>query len=99
MTAKLTADTAIAVRTLHLADRPDETVEIFIGKPFAKSEDEWHCPYRILGGGEDLNFAIIGVDAVQALQLVFTALDGTLGGTDWKLFWDGEPFAGFTRKG
>lgn len=98
MSDKLTKDTAIAHRVLELKENPSEKVDVFIGNPFQLGKDEWACPYRIVGGGIDLNLQIIGVDSVQALQLVFPIIDSAIVGTDVPLLWDGEEYLGFAPK-
>ncbi|WP_107688977.1 DUF6968 family protein [Neisseria wadsworthii] len=96
---KLNFDTAIAYRTLELAGNPKEKVNIFIGKPEKLHEEEWICPYRIVGAGEDMNFQIHGLDGIQVLQLVWMVIDAALEGAGLNLCWPGgEPFAGFCRE-
>lgn len=92
---ELTLETAIAYRSFEVAGKPGEKVDVFIGKPYELQEEEWVCPYRIVGAGEDMNFQIHGIDSVQTLQLVWRVIDGTIAGADLKLLWDGEVFAGF----
>lgn len=96
---KLNFDTAIAYRSFEVAGKPDERVDIFIGKPGKLHEYEWICPYRIVGAGVDLNFQIHGLDGIQVLQLVWKVIDANLIGAGLALCWeDGEPFEGFEKE-
>ena len=96
MSGKLTRSEAAVYRLLTLADRPDETVEVLFGKPFAAETGEWVCPCRIVGAGGDMCFRVFGADGVQALQLSFAVIDGAMAGKGLRLLWDGEAFGGFT---
>lgn len=94
MTNILTKENCIAHRALNFANN-NQTLDVFIGKPFFVNDDEWHCPYRIYGANEDFNSSVIGIDSVQALQLVFKIIDSVIEGNDFKLLWLDEPFMGF----
>ena len=96
MSDKLTRAEAAVYRLLTLADRPDETVEVLFGKPFAAETGEWVCPCRIVGAGRDMCFRVFGADGVQALQLAFAVIDGAMADKGLRLLWDGEAFGGFT---
>ncbi|KPN74761.1 hypothetical protein [Neisseria sp. 74A18] len=99
MAEKLNIGTAIAYRTLELAGNPEEKVNIFIGKPEKLHEEEWICPYRIVGAGKDINFQIHALDGIQTLQLIWKVIDGTLAGANLALCWPGgDPFAGFAEE-
>ncbi|UOO79761.1 hypothetical protein LVJ78_01640 [Uruburuella suis] len=89
MLEKLTMETAIAHRIYEVADKPGEEVQIFIGKPVQYDLNEWHCPYRIVGAGKDLNFHIAAVDSIQALQLIWPVVDSAISGADLSLLWGG----------
>ena len=93
MSGKLTRSEAVVYRLLTLADRPDETVEVLFGKPFAAETGEWVCPCRIVGAGRDMRFRAFGEDGVQ---LAFAVIDGAMAGEGWRLLWNGEAFGGFT---
>ena len=93
---KLNAETAIVQRTFTTADTGD-TVTIYIGKPFEHGELEWHCPYRIVGAGMDHNFAVIGIDSIQALQCAFVVINSII--YDKNLLWLDGPFVGFLDDG
>ena len=63
----------IADRPFHLLDQPGNEVRLLIGRPRPAEEgDDWCCPYQILGVGDEIVRAGMGVDALQALQLVIT---------------------------
>ena len=96
----LTRQNAFAYRILEVADRPGETVEVFIGKPeiYRDNEEEWICRYRIVGAGKDMQFGIIGIDGVQALQHAFVVIDSAIIGADMKLTWLGQSDLGFVVK-
>ncbi|MDO4440704.1 MAG: hypothetical protein Q4B81_00805 [Moraxella sp.] len=95
MTAALSKHNCIAHRLLTFAKEPNRTLDVFIGKPFLVDEHEWHCPYRIVGDDYDFSSAIIGVDSVQTLQLIWRVIDGIIEGDELELLWFDEPFMGF----
>lgn len=97
MMEKLTLETAIAYRSFELAGKPNEKVEIFIGRPQKLHETEWFCPYRIVGGGKDLNFQVNAHDSIQTLQLIWKVIDGTLAGAGLVLTENGRPFEGLAQ--
>lgn len=94
---KLTLETAIAHRSFEVAGKPGERVDVFIGKPFESDTEEWVCPYRIVGAGEDMNFQIHGIDSVQALQLVWKVIDSNIVAANLELLRHGEKFSGFAE--
>ena len=98
MTEKLTLETAIAHRSFEVAGKPDEKVNVFIGKPFPVHEEEWVCPYRIVGAGKDLNFQVHALDSIQTLQLIWKVIDGAIIGADLELLENGRKFAGFAEE-
>jgi len=74
----------IARRRLCWPGKEGNKITVLIGKPrpFAQSKRfpnrDYYCPYQILGvGDQEIRYAG-GVDAVQALQLVFTAIGADL---------------------
>lgn len=95
MTNILTKENCIAHRVLTFADNSNKTLDVFIGKPFLVNDDEWHCPYCIVGADDNFCSSVIGVDSIQALQLVFKIIDSVIEGNDFKLLWLDEPFMGF----
>lgn len=95
---KLTLETAIAHRTFEVVGKPDEKVDVFVGKPYELRKEEWVCPYRIVGAGEDMNFQILGIDSVQALQLVWKVIDSNIIAANLELMRYGEKFAGFAEE-
>jgi RHS repeat-associated protein len=63
----------IAERRFHLLDRPGFQVSLLIGRPRpVAGGDDWCCPYQIVGVGDEVVRAAMGVDALQSLQLVIT---------------------------
>ncbi|WP_373741192.1 hypothetical protein [Neisseria sp.] len=97
MDEKLTRETAFLHRVLEVAGS-SETVDVFIGKPYEHRHEEWHCRYRIVGAGKDMNFGAIGIDGVQALQLAFNVIEASIIGADLPLRWLGETDLGFTGR-
>lgn len=95
MTNILTQEHCIAYRILTFVDKPDQTLNVFIGKPFLVNDDEWHCPYRIVGLDLDFSSSVIGIDSIQALQLVFNIIDSVIESNDLELLWLDETFKGF----
>ena len=93
--SKLTTENAVAVRTLEVSGNPGKQVEVRIGKPEEIGNDEWVCHYRIVGDDIDINQQINGIDAVQALQLVFKVIDSTIIGAELSLLWNGQADLGF----
>jgi hypothetical protein len=76
---KLTSiGTVIATRILRRSGGKKVTVEI--GKPrrFRGGAPDYYCPFRIRGIGDDYISYSPGVDAFQALELVFVQIGGTL---------------------
>ena len=98
MAEQLTIATAIAHRRFEVAGKAGEAVQIFIGKPTQYHQDEWRCAYRIVGAGRDLNFEIAAIDSIQALQVVWSAIDSAIIGADLSLLWDGDKNLGLVLK-
>jgi hypothetical protein len=68
----------IAVRRLESAQHA-VPVTVEIGMPRrARGHDDYFCPYRVKGIGNEVVRAAYGVDAVQALQLVMHAIGSAL---------------------
>lgn len=62
----------IAVRELSFLreDGSEEIVFVRIGKPYQEGKEEpWFCPYEIASPTKKKNFAMAGVDSMQALIL------------------------------
>ena len=74
-----TVGTIIAIRKLTLSDQ--RTVTVRVGKPrrFRGGNDDYYCPYQILGLGDEVVRYAGGVDPVQALQLALVAIGADLG--------------------
>lgn len=69
----------IAVRRFESTTEPRATITVQIGAPRkTRGQDDFFCPYRTNGLGDDKVRAAYGVDAVQALQLVMRAIGATL---------------------
>jgi len=63
----------IAERQFHLLDRPGQKVSLVIGRPRPhEGGGDWYCPYQVVGLGDEVVRHGIGVDALQALQLVIS---------------------------
>ncbi|MBF0804356.1 MULTISPECIES: hypothetical protein [unclassified Neisseria] len=95
MSEKITKDTCIAHRTLAFAGSPETLVDIFIAQPEKVHEEKWIYRYRIVGAGEDMDFQVHGIDAVQALKHVFVMIDAFIVSTGLSLTWLGEKDLGF----
>ena len=56
------------------------TVEIGTPQPYEDDPAAWFCPYRIAAteGKQEKRFAVVGVDAVQALQLALKIIGSEL---------------------
>ena len=62
----------IAWRTLSMGG---ESVFVTIGQPeLLQSDDEFACQYSIRWRGKNLCHRVIGIDAIQAIQLVMTRI-------------------------
>lgn len=97
-----TLDDVIAVRTLEVLDAEGHLLRhatVLIGQPKQEASGEWRCPYQIIGLGMDRVFGALGLDAIQALQLVMVVIGGTLAGTpeaeQGRLRWEGGEDLGF----
>jgi hypothetical protein len=90
--------TVIARRELcTVADAP---VHVLVGAPVHVGDGwDWACPYRIEGLGEPVEGRTFGIDALQALQLVSSAIRGDLERSGERLTWlDSEYWqSGFPR--
>src|SRR6266496_2248480 len=69
----------IARRRLTRGRGPRGVAVVEIGRARKnKGRDEYYCPYRITGVGDEKVRAAYGVDAVQAMQLVSKAVAAEL---------------------
>jgi hypothetical protein len=89
----------IAIRKLHLQGGSSSEVAVLIGRPqrFPDSDD-YYCPYRITGVGEQSIHYAGGVDAVQALEEVIRVLPAELAGllrNHPDLRWEDAPVGDF----
>ena len=85
----------IARRELRFTDKEGvkRTLVVLIGKPRASQDSDSHyCPFQISGlGSEEIKYAV-GIDSVQALQLVMVMIGANLrfleqelgGGVNWE---------------
>lgn len=72
-----TVGTVIATREFHTPD--GKTVTVFIGKPESFPDgNDYYCPYQITGIKRDRVRYAAGIDAVQALGLVFRMIGADL---------------------
>lgn len=71
----------IAARRLESTTERGSAVTVEIGRPRKpRGRDDYFCPYRIRGTGDEAVRAAYGVDAIQALQLVMHAIGSALAG-------------------
>jgi hypothetical protein len=99
-----TQNDIIASRNLDVLDSAGKVVStstVIIGKPEQVGDNEWSCAYRITGLDDESTYRVSGLDAIQAIQCAFTAIDGILAGTDagvkGLLRWNHEADLGFSK--
>ena len=92
----------IARRTIDIVDDAGEPVGqafVHLGRPSQEPTGEWSIPYQIVGLGDDSVYRLLGLDAIQALQLVHKVIGGILAGTRegeaHRLRWEGASELGF----
>ncbi len=68
----------IAERRLWLKNTPRPGIRIVIFKPVPDGPEDYRCPYQIEGIGDEKVRYAVGVDAVQALELVIKVLPAEL---------------------
>ena len=58
--------------------------QLTIFSPYCSSDGNWLCKYRVTGIPEisENEYAIVGVDSLQAIRNSFKAIEGLLAGTD-----------------
>ena len=62
--------------TIQAAAPGADSIVVRIGKPQRFPEDEdWFCPFEIVGQSERISHYAAGVDAVQALQLAMRMIE------------------------
>ncbi len=64
-------------------------VVVRIGQPYRRRTGEWACPFRVNGGGRQRLKWALGVDAFQALQLVFQGIRVELQSKPYTVTWEG----------
>jgi len=85
----------IADRKLSLLDDKKKAITVLIGKPQRLPDSsDYYCPFQVIGLGDEKVRQAIGIDAVQAMQLVMKmigaylqSLNQTTGGS---LRWAGD---------
>jgi uncharacterized protein DUF6968 len=77
----------------------DQPIHVLIWQPFEEGEEVWACPYQIRGFGDGTVRYARGSDAVQALQLSFTAIRANLDPKRNHIYWIAPDIAdaGFPR--
>lgn len=81
----------LAERTLQDETDPSAKVEVSLGYPEQRTEDEWACPFRIVGLDSEISEYGIGVDALQALIMAHEGVATALRASKRKLSWMGIP--------
>jgi hypothetical protein len=86
----------IATRRLYFLDEGNNkrTVSVFLGKPQQSPDSNgYHCPFQVIGIGNQQTQLARGVDSIRALQSALTLiaaslnhLNNEIGG---KLAWEG----------
>jgi uncharacterized protein DUF6968 len=72
----------VATRELCLDEEGEsQRVTVNLGRPRMGSAGNWCCEYQIVGLGDDDVYSVIGVDGVQALDLVLHAIGPALENT------------------
>src|SRR5882672_10246463 len=73
------------------AKRPAGTVRVLvrIGSPRRRQTGEWACPFEVTGLGRQRLKHALGIDAFQAVQLVFQAIRVELQSKKHKVTWLG----------
>ncbi len=93
----------IAVRRLHIEGEPTREVIVLVGKPQPFSDsDDYYCPYKIAGIGQEAIRYAGGVDAVQAMEEVIRVLPVELSALLQKhpgLRWEDAPAGDFGFRG
>jgi hypothetical protein len=92
-------DVGVVVASRTFALNGEEKVTVLIGKPEKfPDEDDYFCPYQIVGVGSERVRHAAGVDAVQALQLAMQMIGADLSASkqSGKLTWLGDDELGFS---
>ncbi|WP_437669671.1 DUF6968 family protein [Sorangium sp. So ce131] len=92
----------IATRVIDVLDdtgKPSRQILVHIGRPSQEPTGEWSLPYQIVGIRKDRIFRVLGLDAVQALQLAHIVIGSVLASSDeakqGRLRWNGHTDLGF----
>jgi len=81
----------LAGRALHDEADPSIEVEVKLGYPEQRTEDEWACPFLIVGLDGEISEYGIGVDALQAIMMAQEGIATFLRASGRKLSWMGLP--------
>jgi hypothetical protein len=86
----------VVIASRKLALDGEDKVTVLIGKPEkCPDEDDYYCPYQIVGVGSARVRLAIGVDTTQALQLALKMIGADLHASGAKLTWLDEAELGF----
>ena len=98
----MTGFDVIATRVIDVLDEAGEVARqgfVHIGRPVQEPTGEWAVTYRISGIGSEREFAVLGLDAVQTLQLVHGVIGSVLLSTEearqGRLRWEGDSEQGY----
>ena len=72
-----------AIRNFELRDKKDtkiKDVSLTLYKPIKNNTGEWSCSYQITEIQDNALYSILGVDALQSIQLALNVIDGLLKG-------------------
>jgi len=92
----------IATRIIDVIDDTGEAVRqvhVHIGRPWEEPTGEWSLRYQIVGIGKTKTRCVLGLDAVQVLQLVHVIIGSVLAsseeGKQGRLRWTGDSGLGY----
>jgi hypothetical protein len=64
-----------------------------IGTPYQVKTGDWACPFRVTGAGPQKQKRVFGIDAFQALQLVYQGIRKELEEKKQTVTWEGVSLA------
>jgi len=92
----------IATREIDVVDDAGRFIGqavVHIGRPRQEPTGEWSLPYRIVGIGEGKTYRVLGIDAIQTLQVVHVVIGSVLVSSDegkqGRLRWTGDSGLGY----